>query len=325
MVAHALSSCRVCGSFSIGKPVTAREMMFGTREAFTYWPCRDCGTLQIGEFPYDMARYYPSGSYYSFNDSRRISPLRRAVLRVVAAHMVGRPARAPLGGGFFDRLKYLAQPWIAYVPGLRRDSQILDVGSGEGAKLEGLAMLGFTNLTGCDPYMPEARAGHTASGVQMLRCDLAEVDGRFDLITMHHSLEHFADPGVMLELARDRLAKGGRILVGVPLMQPWCWERFGVDWAQLDAPRHFYLFTDRALVGLAKRSGLRCTAHGYNSLGWVLAWSEIYARDIPMYAPDGTPNPLPFDKAQMAAFDAGARRMNAAREGDSGWFVLEAG
>lgn len=278
----ALCRCRICGSSSIGDPIAAREMMFGTREAFTYWPCRDCGTLQIGEFPHDMTRYYPTRSYYSFGNTRRVSPLRRAVLRFIAARVIGRGIPASGSKGLATQLKGLGQPWIASVPGLRLDTAILDVGSGEGAELESLAMLGFTRLTGCDPYMPEARAGMTKWGVKLLRCQLAEVEGRFDLITMHHSLEHFTDPGGMLELARGKLAEGGRIMVSVPVMQAWCWERFGANWAQFDAPRHFYLFTHRALVGLAERGGLRCTAHGYNSLGWVLAWSEMYARDIPM-------------------------------------------
>jgi|GEM_PF-4851668 len=36
------------------------------------------------------------------------------------------------------------------------------------------------------------------------------------------------------------------------------------------------------------------------------------------------PNPLPFGRAQLAAFDAEAQRLNAAGMGESGWFVLEA-
>lgn len=297
-------------------------MMFGTREAFTYWPCLDCETLQLGEFPADMTRHYPAGMYYSYGNARSVPWLKRAVLRFIAARALRRGGGPARSGQAATRLKGLGQPWIGSVPGLRLDTAILDVGSGEGAELEGLATLGFTNLTGCDPFMPENRVGQTRSGVRLLRCELSQVDDSFELITMHHSLEHFVDPGQMLGLARDRVAPGGHILVSVPLLQPWCWERYGVNWAQLDAPRHFYLFTHRALIGLAGRSGLRCVGHGYNSMGWALAWSEMYARDIPMYAPDGTPNPSQFDQRQMAAFDVDAERLNAAGEGESGWFVF---
>ena len=318
-----MKQCRICGSEKMSESVEAREMMFGSRETFDYVLCGACGTLQIAEFPADMAAHYPPGEYYSFNNAGGISSLKRAVRRAVAGTMIGRPERAPRGAGVVDRLKRGAEPWIAAVPGLKRRDSVLDVGCGEGTRLEALAALGFADLSGIDPFLPAERVGRTASGINLMRGGLSSADRHYDLITMHHSLEHVEEPGRLLEQARDRLAPGGRVLVRIPLLQPWAWERYGTHWAQLDPPRHFYLFTVEAFLGLAERAGLTCTSHGFDGMGWSIAWSEGYARDIPMNEPDGRANALPFSARKMAAFEQEAREHNAAGEGEAGWFVLE--
>lgn len=317
-----MKACRICASQSLGDAAVAREMMFGTRAKFAYVPCLACGTLQIAEFPADMAAHYPPGAYYSFNNSGGIPSLKRAILRAVASAMIGRPDRAPRGDGVRDRIKRGAEPWIASVPGLKRSDSVLDVGCGEGARLEALAPLGFSDLSGIDPFLPSERAGKTASGIVLIRGELRSADRQYDLITMHHSFEHVEDPVRLLELARDWLAPGGRLLVRIPLLQPWAWTRYGTNWAQLDPPRHFYLFTAEAFIGLAERSRFTCTSHGYDGMGWSIAWSEAYARGIPMNEPDGTANALPFDATQVAAFEREALAHNAAGEGEAGWFVL---
>lgn len=316
-------TCRVCGSSDTAETVIAREMMFGTREPFEYFRCGGCGTLQIAAFPADMAPHYPPGAYYSFNNTGAGTVLKRAARRLAARWMMGRADRLPVGEGLLDRLKRSAEPWIAVVPGLRPSDRILDVGCGEGARLEALAALGFRDLSGIDPFLPAERAGRAPSGVHLIRGDLGSCDRHYDLITMHHSLEHVEQPGELLEQAARRLRPGGRVLVRIPLLQPWAWERYGASWAQLDPPRHFYLFTTAAFLGLVERSGLRCSAHGYDGLGWSIAWSEAYARGIPMNEPDGRANGLPSDLAPMDAFDREARAHNAAGEGEAGWFVLE--
>ncbi|WP_259961875.1 class I SAM-dependent methyltransferase [Tsuneonella litorea] len=297
-------------------------MMFGTRERFAYFFCGDCGTFQIADFPDDMARFYSGGSYYSFNNRTRSPAWKRLLTRLAAAGMVGRPERYPAGTSIIDRIRRGAEPWIAQVPGLRRDSRVLDVGCGEGARLDRLGELGFTRLTGVDPYLPADKAGTNAEGITLVRGELADVAGRFDLITMHHSLEHFPDPLAMLSTAREMLAPGGRIFVRIPLMQRAVWDRYGADWSQIDAPRHFYLFTPRAFRGLAERAGLSTQSAGCDGLGWSQAWSLGYARDVPMHLPDGSANRPPLSAAEIADCDRLAAELNAVGDGDQGWFVL---
>ncbi len=158
-----------------------------------------------------------------------------------------------------------------------------------------------------------------------MRSELADVEGQYDLITMHHSLEHFPDPLAQLEHARALLSPDGSIFVRIPLMQQAVWDRYGVNWSQIDPPRHLYLFPPDAFRGMAAKAGLRCTASGFDGLGWSHAWSEAYAQDIPMFAPDGSPNKLPLREGGSAAYDRRADEFNRRGEGDQGWFVLKAG
>ncbi|MDA0818748.1 MAG: methyltransferase domain-containing protein [Proteobacteria bacterium] len=79
---------------------------------------------------------------------------------------------------------------------------MLDVGCGEGARLEKPAKLGFANLTGIDAFLPQAREGRRPSGITLIRGELNSHDRKYDCITMHHSLEHVPDPKALLETAR---------------------------------------------------------------------------------------------------------------------------
>lgn len=87
---------------------------------------------------------------------------------------------------------------------------------------------------------------------------LGQVDGLFDLITLFHVLEHFADPCSLLLQLADKLKPGGRIIVEVPnandalltLYQCEPFSRF-TYWSC-----HLYLFNAATLTRLAEKCGL---------------------------------------------------------------------
>jgi SAM-dependent methyltransferase len=89
-------------------------------------------------------------------------------------------------------------------------------------------------------------------------------DGHFDLITFNDSLEHMADPWAALEVAKRKLAPGGRIHCCVPNMRHVeCIEHllFGKDWAYEDVGirdrTHLRFFTPRSIVALFNEQGFR--------------------------------------------------------------------
>lgn len=93
----------------------------------------------------------------------------------------------------------------------------------------------------------EARVG----AVQDLLADAR----RYDVITLHHVLEHVHDPVATLAACRELLAPGGAVVVTTPNAGGRAHRRFGRDWLQLDVPRHLVLFTRASLRAAAGKAG----------------------------------------------------------------------
>lgn len=303
----------------------AREMMFGTREEFAYFQCASCECLQIETVPANIAAHYPA-NYYSFSSSEpKGEPdwRRRLKARVLsrALHdgnggMVGRWLSP------FFSLPTEIRVWLE-ATGVRQHSRVLDVGCGRGHLLRELAGWGFTSLTGADPFI----AGNLSygDGVKVLRKALTEVEGEFDCIMMHHSLEHMADQHAVLAAARRLLTPGGCALVRIPLCSSAVFREYGANWVQLDAPRHFFLHSRQSMELLARAEGFSIERVLYDSTAFQFWGSEQTRRGIAVRAPDSyaeNPKASPFSREQIQAFGARAERLNADGDGDQACFVL---
>ena len=232
-------SCRIChAANSHGQIHHAQEMMFGLREPFDYLECGVCGCLQLLNPPADLSRHYPP-NYYSFRRHGRSMRWLR-----------GRWARHAFTGR--DRIGALVTRWHGEHQAVTamarmnapRNSRILDIGCGHGHFLEDLAFLGFTHLTGIDPFLKTPRP---EGPIRLLRAQVHELSETFDIVTLHHAFEHVPEPTVLLNSIRQRLATGGTVIIRIPWAESRLWREFGVTWFQLDAPRHFSLFTRRSL------------------------------------------------------------------------------
>ena len=298
--------------------------MFGTREVFDYFICDFCGTLQIvnalvGD---DLMRHYPS-NYYSHVGSAPskavqwlISQQDRFKLRT-GGRLVGSLISTPLAEGLTrvllggDVVRMLAQL------GTGRDARILDVGCGGGALLERLAHIGFTRLSGADPFI--AADTGTARGIPLMKRYLDEVPGEFDLIMFNHSLEHIPDPVATLRMASDRLAPGGICLARVPTTSSDAWDIYGSDWVQADAPRHMVIPSRRGMELAAEKAGLRVEkAFDDSTLGQFMG-SEAYRRDIAVTDPRILRT---FGPRQIWEWEKRAVQLNRQRRGDQTGFVL---
>jgi SAM-dependent methyltransferase len=193
------------------------------------------------------------------------------------------------------------------------DSAILDVGCGSGDLLRRMQRYGFTRLTGVDPYAPEDIA---EANFKIVKGELSEVDGKFDLIMAHHVLEHMQDPFRALTSIRERLTKGGRILVRTPLAGSYAYRHYGPHWFNLDAPRHLNILSVRGLHRLAERAGLKVCYGGFDSNELALSMSESYKNDIPAREARAV------DSRTRRKYRKTTRRLNASGEGDTGIFVL---
>ena len=292
-------------------------MMFGTRDEFDYLECHECGTLQIAEIP-DLAQYYPK-TYYSFESSGTSSLKQR--LSSIATKAFYRSRHLPFSkrlfsiGGLDARLidRGLGLKSVTRLDP-RRDSRILDVGCGSAELLRVLSHLEFTSLTGMDKFLSE---NSDAGGVKLQAAEISDITGEFDLVMFHHSLEHVPDPIAALRDAYRLLAVGGTCLVRIPLLN-YAWEKYGVNWVAMDAPRHLVLMTDRTVRKVAKDVGFEIAEVIYDSTSFQFSASEKYSLDVPLVGSEES-----FSKGQMREWDREAKRLNRLGRGDQAAFFLK--
>jgi SAM-dependent methyltransferase len=84
-------------------------------------------------------------------------------------------------------------------------------------------------------------------------------DGRFDLVTMWHFLEHDYDPLRSLRTALRVLKPGGTLVVEVPRLDSRTFRWFGDRWPGLQAPQHTVLLDREHLLRLVRAAGLEVT------------------------------------------------------------------
>ncbi len=289
--------------------------MFESWEPFRYFECVSCGSVQIVDIPPDLGRHYPA-EYYSLAPSSH-GGLHKLLKSAVLGYVGGK--RSLLGAILYALgLRPVDTPWME-AAGVSTKTRILDVGCGSGGRLMDLSDAGFHRLMGVDLFLDADRV--LSSGLTLRKAELGQIEGTFDLIMFHHSLEHLPDPGAAILSASRLLAPDGKILVRVPVMGKWAWRHYAADWVQLDPPRHLYTFTEKAVAILAAAAGLQVNKVLYDSESFQFEGSERILR-LRSQRGDGTD--LAFRSAGLAPaqMKQRAQELNRAHDGDQACFFL---
>ena len=310
------ATCVACAKQSDGGRFAAREMYFGTRERFDYFECSHCGTIQIAAVPADLARHYPPG-YYSFKvpTPKPTTSVERYFRRMRTDVWLGNRGGV---AALLARLSKRRPQYLDWFDGLalRADSRIVDIGCGNGDLLLKLQRDGFEHLRGLDPYI-EADIDYAGFAVRKL--SLADDDGRYDLIMMHHSFEHMSSPRAVMAQIAGHLAPGGHALLRLPIAGGYAWRTYHEHWFALDPPRHLFLPTVRAMHLLAACAGLEIRRVFFDSDVGQFIGSEGYANDIPMMEQARQPQ---RSAAELSRLRRLADELNRNGDGDCGGFVL---
>ena len=181
-------------------------------------------------------------------------------------------------------------------------------------------MLDLENLIGVDPFIESDMI--TRTGVSISKSTLADVDGLFDVVMFNHSFEHIPSPRDELRTVHAKLPDGGLCLIRFPTPSSEAWESYGVEWAQLDAPRHLTLISRSGMTLLAESCGFSVKSVIDEGQGWSLAVSELYRRGLPYNESTITSY---FSSKQLVNFNKKASTANAAKRGDSVAFILARG
>jgi SAM-dependent methyltransferase len=298
-------------------------MMYGTKEKFEYFQCVACGCLQIREFPVNVSKYYPK-AYYAFQEAGpRIEGGAKSFLRHCRAKFLTNHKKSV--GWIFSRVFSPPVFYSWFEPaGVKLGYEILDVGCGSGIYLHWLSLEGFTHLTGVDPFVEQTV--RYANGVTILKGDLDQIDGCYDFIMLNHSFEHMPDPHSVFKHLYRLISPGRFVMIRIPVVSSAAWQKYGVDWIQLDPPRHLFLHTPASMEYLANETGFRVTHVIYDSTEFQFWGSELYRRGIPLFGQSDTLSDSvrssTFTKDELSQMKVEAEQLNRAGKGDQACFYL---
>jgi 2-polyprenyl-3-methyl-5-hydroxy-6-metoxy-1,4-benzoquinol methylase len=288
-------------------------MMFGTRDQFLYYECSGCGCLQISEVPENIDKYYPP-YYYSFNS--RIPRLQRKKTGITSFLR-----------NFFTKKKEkklrLQASMYLEPANAKPNHKVLDIGCGRGELICRLFNMGYENVEGTDKYLPEAISYDF--GVKVRKKDLTQIESNsYDIVMMHHVLEHMFEPEQEIKECYRILKSKSFLIIRIPIKN-FAWHKYGENWVQLDAPRHFFIHTIKSMELLAKKTRFEMHSKEFDSVDFQFIGSELYKRDIPLHGKQ-TGKPVAFrerfDKQQRKFFKKEAKSLNEQGLGDQAIFYL---
>ncbi len=317
-----MNRCRICNNEKDNKIYIIREMLFGLRESFEYIKCNSCGCLQIKEYPKNISKYYPD-NYSAYRKESKISDnkfifyLRHKKLKYCLNNefsIIGFLLGKSLGCGFEKRLKPAKVDY---------DSKILDVGTGVGNRLILLRKKGFNNLTGTDIFIKEDI--FYPNGVKVFKKDIKEIDEKYDFIMLNHSLEHMPNQLDVLKQLYRILKPEKYILIRIPVVSSFAWQKYNVNWVGIDAPRHYYLHTLKSMEILVNRAGFLLREIKHDSTEFQFVGSEQYIKNIPLRSERSyyeNPKDSIFSSNDIRRFQKKAKKLNKEKRGDMACFYL---
>jgi SAM-dependent methyltransferase len=314
-------NCIICNNNDNNQTFKIKELQLGLGDEFNYQLCGQCGSMQLLDPPADLSRFYPNEDYYSFKlemkDLKKPGYARTAKTKHLLygkKNLVG----WLLSIGYKEPEFYT---WMKNAKAQLNDA-ILDVGCGNGSLLTRLYKMGFTDLSGIDPFINE---DHNYGAIKIYKKEIYDLQEKFDLVMMHHSLEHMFEPLKALQKAVSLLNNDGCLLVRIPVMGNYGWQKYREYWCGIDAPRHIFIPSEKGMRMLAEQAGFVIEKLEYDSSDYVVWSSEQYLKGIPLHAPNSrmvNKKDSAFNEKEIAEFKKIIAKENQKNNGDTAAFYL---
>ncbi len=238
-------NCKICSS-SAGINIVAKDN--GTGNSFNYWQCDSCQVVFLQQIPESYEKYY-SSNYYSFVEDDAKSLISFIKQKRDAFHLKNSGFAGGILGSLIPNYNLQALQLLQLKP----SDILLDIGCGIGKEIRSLKQNGFNYVHGIDPYITNDI--FLNNELLVAKKDIDELEGHFDVITMHHSFEHMKEPLQVLQKLYRHLSASGRIMIRIPVADSYAYQKFGTSWVQFDAPRHIFLHTKKSIALLAEQTG----------------------------------------------------------------------
>lgn len=214
-----------------------------SKELFTVMHCNTCQNRFTNNVPTQDAigKYYKSDAYVSHSESSA-SFINKVYLKVRNITLKSK---------------------LNLLTSLTQSSQrnLLDVGAGTGA-FAAYMQAAHWAVTGLEPDADAIAVALKNNNITLQPiANLFTIEqGKYDIITMWHVMEHVHQlHDYMAQLAK-LLAPQGKLIIAVPNYTSKDAELYGKDWAAYDVPRHLYHFSPQGMAYFAEKHGLRVKA-----------------------------------------------------------------
>jgi SAM-dependent methyltransferase len=276
-------ACPVCGARDVRRSFQAADLLHALPGMFFIRRCAECGTAyqspRVADS--DLPRCYPA-DYFTLRSPtcgkepavERLAAglrarLRAAIIDAVRAEirpgalgwlgLLAARSRALRERAFYPVIQDFHADIDELIPRSPPSGAALDVGCGAGHQMEALSRLGW-RVEGVEWDPRVATHANARTGFSVRVGDFRQVAAggdAFDLILLHHVLEHVADPLSALSTVRQALTSTGRAVIVLPNPDSVGARLNGPSWLHWDVPRHLVLPPPKALSGLAARAGLQ--------------------------------------------------------------------
>lgn len=179
--------------------------------------------LKTSPFPQNLDSYYESDSYISHTDEKR------GLLNFLYQKVKKYALRKKMD---FIENKFSGK------------GTLLDIGAGTGDFLNEAKKRGW-EVQGTEPNSGARKNAESKSII--LSEDITDLEGKFDVITLWHVLEHIPDLEKIIDKLSELLKEGGFLIIAVPNYKSYDAAYYGKYWAAYDVPRHLWHFSQKSI------------------------------------------------------------------------------
>jgi len=247
------TSCDFCGEDKTDLFLEAESEV--NKEKFKIVRCANCGLIYLNPRPTKdiIGRYYPVGSYYSYQDFTEKRLNYREWLKKISLEGYYNSKN------IFKKLmaRLLVRNLLVVIP-KERKGRLIDIGCGSGEFLYQMKNFGW-EVYGVEISQESADMGNK-QGLNIFCGELGEADfpdNFFDVVVLSQTLEHVYSPGSYLEKIHRLLKEGGLLIIGVPNVGCLEIQVFGRSCHALDVPRHLHFFTIASLRNYLEKYGFK--------------------------------------------------------------------
>jgi len=210
-------------------------------------------------------------------------------------------------------------------------------GGGGGKFLEIFSKMGFKKLYLVDINVninDNSKINWTECSLDQYNPKLNNSNLKFDLIFLNHSLEHMDNQLDNMKHLNTLLKDNGEVILRIPIKNQ-AYQEYGVNWYQIDAPRHFFIHTLESFKILCDNAGFEIKETIFDSDFVQFVKSEEYKKDIAWYDKESYREKWRilfkktnlkesiFNKEDIARFKRRAMEFNNENLGDQAIFLLK--